>query len=105
MVEWAEKIDSAAYSSVEEAILGDAPALKINRTLAMEDDSGPEYAQFLLGQLRNHDLLHVANLNEVKRREDRVRRSIVSGLQSVKAKLRMEPGDVAVFDARRKNVR
>ncbi len=103
MVEWAEKIDSAAYSSVQEAILGDAAALQINRTLAMEDESGPEYAQFLLRQLRNHDLRYVASLDEVKRREGRVRRSILSGLQSVKAKLRVEPGDVAVFDARRKD--
>jgi len=56
-----------------------------------------------LRQLRNHDLRYVASLDEVKRREGRVRRSILSGLQSVKAKLRVEPGDVAVFDARRKD--
>jgi hypothetical protein len=33
MVDWAEKIDSASYSSVEEAVLGDAPALRINFSL------------------------------------------------------------------------
>jgi len=102
MVEWAEKIDSAAYDSVQEAILGDAPALQINRSLALEDENGSEYGQFLLRELRTHDLAYVANLDEVKRREDRVRRSILSGLKSVKAKLHLEPGDVAVFDARRK---
>jgi hypothetical protein len=100
MVTWAEKIDSAAYSSVEEAILGGAAALRISRTLSMEDESGAEYARFLLRQLRDHDLSYVAELSEVKRREDRVRRGILNGLQSVKAKLRVEPGDVAVFDAR-----
>lgn len=100
MVTWAEKIDSAAYSSVEEAILGDAAALRISRTLSMEDESGAQYARFLLRQLRDHDLSYVANLDDVKRREDRVRRAILSGLQSVKAKLRLEAGDVAIFDAR-----
>jgi hypothetical protein len=100
MVAWAEKIDSAAYSSVEEAILGDAPALRISRTLSMDDEGGAEYARFLLRQLRDHDLSYVADLDEVKRREDRVRRGILNGLKSVKAKLRVEPGDVAVFDAR-----
>ena len=100
MVAWAEKIDSAAYSSVEEAILGGAAALRISRTLSMEDESGAEYTRFLLRQLRDHDLSYVAELGEVKRREDRVRRGILNGLQSVKAKLRVEPGDVAVFDAR-----
>src|SRR5260370_26625602 len=100
MVTWAEKIDSAAYSTVEEAILGDAPALRISRTLSMKDEGGAEYARFLLRQLRDHDLSYVANLDEVKRREDRVRRGILNGLRRVKAKLRVESGDVAVFDAR-----
>jgi hypothetical protein len=100
MVTWAEKIDSAAYSSVDEAILGDAAALRISRTLSMEDDAGVDYARFLLRELRNHDLSYVADLDQVKRREDRIRRSILSGLQSVKEKLRVEPGEVAVFDAR-----
>jgi hypothetical protein len=99
MAEWAEKIDSAAYSSVKEAILGDAPALRIARTLSAEDETGPEYAKFLLRELRAHDLGYVAALDEVKSREDRVRRNILNGLESVKAKLHLEKGDVAIFDA------
>jgi hypothetical protein len=102
MVVWAEKIDAAKYSSVKEAILGDAPALRIARTLSADEDAGQDYAQFLLQQLRHHDLAHVANLKEVKDREDRVRRSILNGLESVRAKLRLEKGGVAVFDARPK---
>lgn len=102
MAEWAEKIDSAAYSSVKEAILGDAPALRIARTLSGEDETGPEYAKFLLRELRDHDLSYVAALDEVRSREDRVRRSILNGLESVKARLRLEAGDVAVFDARQR---
>src|ERR1039458_3584660 len=90
MAAWAEKIDSAAYSSVEEAILGDAPALRIARTLSAEEETGAEYARFLLRQLRDHDLSYVAALDEVKSREDRVRRSILNGLQRVKARLRSE---------------
>jgi hypothetical protein len=99
MSEWAEKIDSAAYSSVEEAILGNAPALRIARTLSGEDETGAEYAKRLLRQLRDHDLSYVADLDEVKSREDRVRRGILKGLKRVKARLRLERGDVAVFDA------
>jgi hypothetical protein len=102
MVAWAEKIDAANYSSVNEAILGEAPALRIARTLSAEDESGPDYVRFLLLQLRDHDLAHVASLDEVNSREDRMRRSILSGLKSVKTKLRLERGDVAVFDARPK---
>lgn len=102
MVTWAEKIDSAKYSSVDEAILGEAPALRIARTLSAEDESGPDYARFLLLQLRDHDLSHVAALDEVKSRESRIRHSILNGLKSVKTKLRLEKGDIAVFDARPK---
>jgi hypothetical protein len=102
MVAWAEKIDAAKYSSVKEAILGEAPALRIARTLSGEDESGPEYARFLLRELRDHDLAHVADLEPVKTREDRIRRSILSGLKNVKSNLRLEKGGVAVFDARPK---
>ena len=102
MVAWAEKIDSAKYSSVDEAVLGEAPALRIARTLSDEDESGPEYARFLLLQLRGYDLSHVAELEEVKSREIRIRRGILSGLKSVETKLRLEKGNVAVFDARPK---
>jgi hypothetical protein len=100
IVQWAEKIDAAKYSSVKEAILGDSPALKIARTLSGEDESGLDYARFLLGELRDHDLSYVAALKEVTSREDRVRRGILSGLESVKNKLRLEKGGIAVFDAR-----
>jgi hypothetical protein len=101
MAAWAEKIDSAAFSSVEEAILGDAPALQINRSLLLEDKSGRKYARFLMTQLRDHDLTYVAALDEVKRREQRVRRSLEKGLQRVRARARKEVGNVIVFDTRR----
>lgn len=104
MVAWAEKIDSAKYSSVNEAILGEAPALRIARTLSANnnDESGPDYARFLLLQLREHGLGQVAELEEVRSREDQIRRNILSGLKSVKTKLRLEKGNIAVFDARPK---
>lgn len=102
MVYWAEKIDSASYSSVEEAILGDTPALRIGRSLLLEEEeNGPGYAYFLLQEMRAHDLSCVAALDEVKWREKQVRRSLEKGLKSVRARARLEKGDVLVFDARR----
>ena len=61
----------------------------------LDQENVPEYARFLLRELRAHDLSHVARLDEVKRREERVRHSILNGLKRVKARLRVEPGDVA----------
>lgn len=97
MVEWAEKIDSARYESVEEAILGDAPALKINRSILFEP--GAEYARFLCKELRNHPLDHVAALDEVKTRQDEVVRRTRAGLKQVEKRITMEPGAVATFEA------
>jgi hypothetical protein len=96
MVGWAEKIDSARYESVEEAILGDAPALKINRSILFEPDA--EYARFLCKELRTHPLDYVATLEEVKKRQDEVERRTRAGLKLVEKHITMEPGAVAAFE-------
>jgi hypothetical protein len=100
LVKWAQKIDSADYSSVEEAVLGTAPALQINRSLLPEKGNS-DYARFLMTELRQHDLLYVAGLKEVRQREQRVRRSLERGLKRVRARARVEEGEVVVVDARR----
>src|ERR1700730_12947447 len=46
LVEWADRIDSARYTSVEEAIFGVNPALRINLSLAGRD--GQEYYRNLV---------------------------------------------------------
>lgn len=97
MVEWAEKIDSARYASVEEAILGEAPALRINRSILLEP--GADYARFLYTMLRSHSLEYVAALAEVSSRQDQVERRIRMGLKQVQQRIRIEPGAVAIFEA------
>jgi len=97
MVGWAEKIDSARYESVEEAILGNAPALKINRSILFEPDA--EYARFLCNELRTHPFNYVAALDEVKRRQDQVERRTRAGLKLVEKHITMEPGAVATYEA------
>jgi hypothetical protein len=97
MVAWAEKIDSARYASVEEAILGEAAALQINRSILFEP--GADYARFLCKELRAHPLDFVAALDAVKIRQDGVERRIRAGLKQVEKRIRMEPGAVATFEA------
>ena len=97
MVEWAEKIDSARYSSVQEAILGNATALRINRSILLEP--GADYARFLCKELRARPLDNVAALNEVKIRQDEVERRVRAGLKRVEKHITMEPGAVATFEA------
>jgi len=102
MVRWAEKIDSASYSSVEEAILGDAPALRINRSLLLEEEeNGPGYAYFLMQQMRAHGLSHVAGLREVIQRERKARRTLERGLKKAQQAAQMKPGQVVVMDIKK----
>jgi nanoRNase/pAp phosphatase (c-di-AMP/oligoRNAs hydrolase) len=82
---------------VEEAILGDAPALKVNRSIQLEP--GVDYARFLCKELRDHPLEYVAVLEEVKTRQDQVEQRIRAGLEQVQKHIRMEPGAVATFEA------
>src|ERR1043166_9624561 len=63
LVRWADKIDAARYTSVEEAISGSHPALNINRTLAINRD--PDYSVWLVKRLRGESLADVGNLPEV----------------------------------------
>lgn len=103
LVAWAQKIDSAAYSSVKEAILGSAPALQINRTLMLDKESGAKYARFLVRELRDHHLKRVADLEEVRWREKRALGSIKKGLQRAKKMARHEEGEIVIVDARRRS--
>jgi hypothetical protein len=107
MVSWADKIDSASYSSVQEAICGDTAAMRINRSLisdnALDSEHELEYARFLLKELRTGDLRCVAQLAPVSERFERVQHRITEGLKKVEGKIALLDGDVAIFDVQAKD--
>ncbi len=95
MMEWADKIDSARYESVNEAILGDAPALRINFSLML---NSTEYCESLVRELRENDLNQVAELPEVARRFDEVRKRILRGLDQLRESVILLADGIAAFD-------
>lgn len=107
MVSWAAKIDSASYSSVQEAISGDDAAMRINRSLiaASAPDSRDEldYARFLLKELRSGDMRRVAQLAPVSKRFDEVQRRIAEGLKRAEGEVTLLAGGVAIFDVEAKD--
>jgi hypothetical protein len=107
MVSWANKIDSASYTSVHEAIWGDAPALRISRSLISENEpdsqSELDYARILLKELRAGDLHRVAQLAPVSNRFEDVQRRIAEGLKKVDGQVTLLDGGVAVFDVQVEN--
>jgi hypothetical protein len=96
MAEWADKIDSANYSSVDEAVFGSAPALDINLALTVEADD-QRFCELLLKSLRSLTLTEVSELREIRRRTTIARRRLTSGLKAVERSIRLVDGDIAVF--------
>jgi hypothetical protein len=95
MVEWARRIDGARYDSVEEAVLGDAPALRINQSLL--HDSSPEYCRFLVESLRVKTLAGVAASRMVRERYATVRKAIQKGQKLFSSLSRIEGNRIVVF--------
>jgi len=96
LVKWADKIDSARYSSVEEAIIGPYPALNINRSLVITKD--PNYPAWLVTQLRKQTLDQVGRLPEVVGKSDEAKTLIEAGLDRLSHTVRLDGTDIAVFD-------
>ncbi|MGC2467572.1 MAG: hypothetical protein WA517_20430 [Candidatus Acidiferrum sp.] len=96
MVFWADKIDSASYTSVEEAIFGDAPALRINFTLLLRNDL--DYCRLLVQELRSKTLHEVSALPEIQEKVSEVRRRTAAGLKHLEKHIRLEEGNIAAFD-------
>lgn len=95
-VEWADKIDSARYDSVHEAIFGDEPALRINLSLVLKN--GKAYSEELVRMLRHETLDNVAQLPEVKERYEQARDMIQAGLNLFADRYKLERDDIVVFD-------
>ncbi|MBZ5702486.1 MAG: hypothetical protein LAN84_11645 [Acidobacteriia bacterium] len=95
MVDWADKIDSANYADVREAVFGDTPALVIHRSLIIRSDA--EYCGFLIQALRNGSLGEVAKLLEVRDRSNESRALIDAGLASFRGSAHLEGGEIVFF--------
>jgi hypothetical protein len=98
MVEWADKIDSARYTDVREAILGDAPALAIHRSLLIRADG--EYCDLLIRALRKNSLEDVAQLQEVRDRAKESRGLTEAGLARLRSSIHLEDGGIVFFSVK-----
>ncbi len=93
-ISWAEKIDTANYASVDEAICGDTPALRIKQSLGELTDR--DY-RLLVAEMRSGDLEQVANLPLVADRFSVVKQRIADEVAYAEANCLLE-GNVAVMD-------
>lgn len=92
---WAEKIDTASYESVDEAICGTAPALKIR--LSLISDSDPDYLRLLVKEMRTGNLERISELAPVQDRFVEAQRRIASGLSHASHNTRLK-GEIALME-------
>jgi hypothetical protein len=95
LVDWAHRIDGARYRTVEEAVLGDAPALRINQSLLK--DSSPEYCRFLVESFRRQPLAEVAKSAMVVDRSRSVRNAIQHGQKIFRSASHLQRNGIVVF--------
>ena len=95
LVGWAHRIDAARYRTVEEAVLGDAPALRINQSLLK--DPSAEYCRFLVESKREKPLAEFAKSTMFQERYSPVRKAIRHGQKVFKAASRIEGNGIVVF--------
>ena len=96
LVEWAAKLDAAKYRSVDEAVHARSPALRIARTLALDDDR--RYATYLVKQLKEHDIAQVAAMPRVQRRLNVSQLRVKRGLRRLRESFHVLPDGILTFD-------
>jgi hypothetical protein len=102
IVEWADKIDSASYSSIEEVIHPTAPALQLNLTLTLQPAAG--YCETLVRDLRNRSLRDVTSLPGPRSRFEQASVLLDAGLSRFKQNAYLDHDGVVVFDVDTKDV-
>ena len=102
LVKWADKIDSARYDSVEEAINGSSPAFNITRSLIVNND--PNYCAYLVRQLLQESLDEVGCLPKIVEMSNEAKALAQAGLDRLAKTVHLEESDIAVFDVDSSNV-
>jgi len=96
LVQWADKIDSARYDSVEEVISLKTPPLQINLALAVSQNES--FSKNLVHLLCKYSLKKVATMPEVQTEFKKGWTLHQQGLQRLETALSLTEDKIAVFD-------
>ena len=101
-VRWADRIDSARYDCVVQALALNAPALQISLALAMH--SGDGFSQHLVWLFRTQSLEEVASRPEVQTAFSFGRHLQELGQERLQHAIRLTDNGIAVFDVNGQDV-
>ena len=97
LVQWAEKTDAAHYVSVAEVFAAQAPAIRINASLALAPNR-EAYCVRLVQALRGQSLAEVADIPEVRKLSREALERQQDGLESFREAAHLTPDAIVVFD-------
>lgn len=100
LVEWATRIDSARYASVNEALYGDSPALQISLAMIAGD---VEFPLRLIRMLRQSSLADVAASPDVQTPYRRVRALMDAGLREFRTNAHLDPHGIVTFEVSKRD--
>ncbi len=103
MAKWSDVIDAARYKSVDEAVFGDAPALRIARALTAAP--ALDWTDHLVDQLLELSLEQVAELDDVEHAYQRAARNRDKALVQFPPTVRSRDDRVLAYDASSNSIR
>jgi hypothetical protein len=103
MARWSDVIDAARYASVEQAVFGEEPALRIARALTVAPNPG--WIDTLVGALAEADLDAVAAREDVEKAHQRASRNRDRALEQFPPTVLSKKDGVLLFDASSNQIR
>jgi hypothetical protein len=103
MAVWSDTIDAARYTSVEQAVFGDEPALRIARALTVAPTN--EWTDELVEALIEQDLGQVAERADVEKAHQRASRNRDRALEQFPPTVQWKKDGVLLFDASSNQIR
>lgn len=103
MAQWSDVIDAARYASVDQAIFGDEPALRIARALTTAP--APDWTDVLVGALVDQGLDAVANREDVEKAHQRASRNRDKALSQFPPTVQWKKDGVLLYDASSNQIR
>ncbi len=103
MARWSDIVDAARYTSVDQAVFGDEPALRIARALTVAPN--PQWIDDLVGAMKTGTLAEVAAREDVERAHQRAARNRDRALEQFPPTVLSKKGGVLLYDASSNQIR
>src|SRR6185436_20384821 len=103
MEHWSNIIDAARFQSVEEAVFGEQPALRIMRALTVAPS--PEWVDTLVGAMIEQDLTQVAAREDLEKCYQRASRNRDRALEQFPPTVTWKRDGVLLYDASSDRIR